>query len=299
MPPTPSILVVGRSGRVARALAEEAERLVLPVRTIGRPALDIGEPGTIARVLAERRPTAIINAAGLVTVDEAERNPTLAFAVNCDGAAHLAAAAAHADIPLLHLSSDYVFDGAKVEPYREDDPPTPLNAYGRSKAAGETAVLAAHPRAIVVRTSWVYGPHGTSFLTTMLRLARTQEIVRVVHDQHGTPTADRDFAQALLDIAVQLQGTTRRSGVYHVAGAGQTTWLGFAEAIFSAWARRGHRVPRIEPVSVADWPGARRPRYSCLDCSKAERDFGIKLPRWQESIEHCLDRLAAADGETR
>jgi dTDP-4-dehydrorhamnose reductase len=298
MPPTPSILVVGRSGRIALALAAEAERLALPIRTIGRPELDLMAPDSIERILAAQRPSAIINAAGLVTVDEAERNPELAFAVNCDGAGHLAAAAARADIPFLHLSSDYVFDGASTTPYREDDPPAPLNVYGQSKAAGEKAVLAAHPRAIVVRTSWVYGPYGTSFLTTMLRLARTQEVVKVVHDQHGTPTADRDLAQALLDMAVQLPGRTSHTGIYHVAGAGQATWRGFAEAIFSSWARRGHRVPRIEPVSVTEWPGAKRPGYSCLDCGKVERDFGVKLPHWTASIERCIDQLATADSET-
>jgi dTDP-4-dehydrorhamnose reductase len=292
------ILVAGRSGRLARFLVEAADRLDLPVRALGRPQLDIENPDSVKHVLAAETPRAIINAAGCVVVDEAERNPRAAFAVNRDGAAHLAAAAALHDIPFVHVSSDYVFDGAKMAPYVEDDPPAPLSVYGRSKVAGEQAVMAANPAAVVVRTSWVYGPYGTNFVTTMLRLAKSQEVVRVVADQYGTPTAGADLARALLAMAHQLVGGNdkTKAGVYHVAGSGETTWLGFAEAIFSDWARRGHRVPKIEPISLADWPGpAQRPRYSCLDCTKVERVFGVRLSDWRERLDECLERLHRAE----
>jgi dTDP-4-dehydrorhamnose reductase len=290
-----TILIAGKNGRVARDLVEAADRLGLAVTALGRPDLDLNDRESIARVLAAQAPSAIVNAAGLVLVDEAERDPARAFAINCDGAAYLAAAAAGAGIPLVHLSSDYVFDGAKMAPYREDDPRAPLSVYGRSKAAGEEAVLDAHPQAFVVRTSWVYGPQGNNFLTTMLRLAEVQDVVRVVADQHGTPTAGADLAGALLEMIRQVLAEQGEAspGIYHVAGSGETTWLGFAEAIFSGWARRGHRVPNIQAIAAADWPGpARRPRDSRLDCSKVTGTFGIRLPDWKDSLDRCLDLVA-------
>jgi len=289
------ILIVGRSGRLARDLIEAAARRDVAVTALGRPDLDITDKGSIARALGATAPRAVVNVAGQVLVDEAERDPASAFAINCTAAGSLAAAAAQAGLPLLHLSSDYVFDGAKMAPYTEEDAAAPLSAYGRSKAAGEAAVQAAHPGAIVVRTSWVYGPHGTNFLTTMLRLAETQDTVRVVADQHGTPTAGSDLAEALLAIVDRVveSGTGRHAGIYHVAGSGETTWRGFAEAVFAGWKRRGHRVPKVAPISLADWAGpAARPRDSRLDCRKVARDFGITLPDWRESLERCLDRLA-------
>ena len=298
----PCILVAGRSGRLARALIEVGERAGCNVRALGRPELDIENPDSVRRAVAAQSPHAIVNAAGSVVVDDAERQPERAFAVNCDGAAHLAEAAARAGIPFVHVSSDYVFDGNKTTPYVEDDPTGPLSVYGRSKVAGEQAVLAAHPSPIVVRTSWVFGPHGTNFVTAMLRLAEKQEAVRVVADQHGTPTAGVDLADALLNITAQLlsKDVTQHGGIYHVAGGGETTWLGLAQAIFSGWARRGRRVPRIEPISLADWPGpAKRPRYSQLDCGKVAGTFGIRLPPWQESLEACLDQLAQTDAHLR
>jgi dTDP-4-dehydrorhamnose reductase len=288
------ILIAGRSGRIARDLIEAADRLGLDVTALGRPDLDLTDRDSVARAVKAVAPRAIVNAAGLVVVDEAECDPARAFAINCDGPAHLAAAAAGAGVPLLHLSSDYVFDGAKTAPYREDDALAPVNVYGRSKAAGEEAVLAAHPGAIVARTSWVYGPHGVNFLTTMLRLAAAQDMVRVVADQYGTPTAGADLARALLDMAVRLAEVADVSpGIYHVAGTGEATWLAFAEAIFAGWARRGHRIPKVQPISLVEWPGpAPRPRDTRLDCSKLARTFGITLPAWPDSLERCLDRLA-------
>ena len=290
-----SILVAGRSGRLARALIEEAQRAGFSTRALGRPELDIEDSESVRRAVAALSPRAIINAAGNVVVDEAERHPERAFAVNRDGAANLAEAAARVGIPFVHVSSDYVFDGDKTTPYLEDDPTGPLSVYGRSKVAGEQAVLAVHPSAIVVRTSWMFGPHATNFVTTMLRLAEEQQAVQVVADQYGTPTADIELAHGLLDITNQLlrRGTTVDGGIYHLVGSGETTWFGLAQAIFSGWARRGHRVPRLEPISLADWLGpAKRPRYSSLDCGKVANTFGIRLPPWQESLEACLHQLA-------
>jgi len=290
------ILIAGKSGRVAQDLVAEAARLGVAARALGRPELDIENADTIARVIAATRPCGIVNAAAVGMVDEAERDHARAFALNRDGAARLAAAAAREKIPFLHISTDFVFDGGKRTPYREDDAPAPLNAYGRSKLAGEQAVREAHPSAFVFRTAWVYGPHGNNFLTAMLRLAEKQDSARVVADQTGSPTAGADLARALLDIASRLAGSFQASpGIYHLAGSGETSWHGLAEAIFSGWARRGNRVPRLEPIAMADWPSpAQRPPYSALDCGKLERAFGIRLPAWQESVERALDALHPA-----
>ena len=289
------ILIAGKSGRVAQDLVAEAAHLAVAAEARGRPELDIEDADATARVVAAVRPCAIVNAAAVGMVDEAERDHARAFALNRDGAARLAAAAARAKIPFLHISTDFVFDGHKRTPYREDDAPAPVNAYGRSKLAGEQAVCEAHPSAFVFRTAWVYGPHGNNFLTAMLRLAEKQDSVRVVADQVGSPTAGADLARALLDIAGRLAAGFQASpGVYHLTGSGETSWRGLAEAIFAGWARRGKRVPRIEPIAMADWPSpAQRPPYSALDCGKLERAFGIRLPPWQESVERCLDALHA------
>jgi dTDP-4-dehydrorhamnose reductase len=184
-----------------------------------------------------------------------------------------------------------------MAPYAENDAVVPLSVYGRSKREGEKAVLKNHHAAVVVRTSWVYGPYEPNFVTTMLRFAERQDVVQVVSDQHGTPTSSVELAGALLDIVLRMlhPDRTYEPGIYHVSGGGETTWLGFAEAIFADWKRRGFKVPAIQPISSVQWPGpAMRPLYSRLDCSKAERVFGIRLPDWEESLEHCLDDLAAA-----
>jgi len=289
---TGPILIVGKSGRVAQDLVAEAARLGVAAHAVGRPEVDVEHPETITRVMMHVRPCAVINAAAVGVVDEAERDPARAFALNRDGAGRVASAASGAAIPFLHISTDFVFDGNKRTPYREEDEPAPVNAYGRSKLAGEEEVLA-HPSAFVFRTAWVYGPHGNNFLTAMLRLAEKQDSVRVVADQVGSPTAGAELARALLDIAGRLvAGSGASPGIYHLAGSGETSWCGLAETIFSGWARRGHRVPRTEPIAMAEWPSpAQRPPYSALDCGKLERAFGIRLPRWQESVERCLDAL--------
>jgi dTDP-4-dehydrorhamnose reductase len=288
------VLVIGRTGRLALALCEEASRLGLNVCARGRPDLNIENPDSVRGLVDALAPRAIINAAALVDVDEAERHPERAFAINRDGATHLAGIAARAGIPLVHISTDYVFDGAKATPYTEDDPATPISIYGQSKAEGEQAVLSTYPEATILRTSWVFSPHGKGFVKSMLGLARERPSVRVVADQYGTPTWAGDFAQATLRIVTQsLANGAGRGEIYHLAGEGGTTWFNFAQAIFDGWKRRGFTVPAVEPISVADWPGpAKRPRNSQLDCSKVARTFDIRLPPWQPALEVLLDMLA-------
>jgi dTDP-4-dehydrorhamnose reductase len=291
------ILVAGKSGQLARALTELAARRGVPLIAIGRPNLDIEDPRSIEAVAGTLQPRLIVNAAAYTAVDRAEVERERAFSVNRDGAARLAAAAAKLGISHIHVSTDYVFDGRKSVPYCEDDMPYPLNVYGQSKLDGERAVRDALPSALVLRSSWVYSPWGHNFVTTMLRLADTREIVQVVDDQRGAPTAAIDLAGAILDIAEQVTGNAfaGHCGTYHLTASGETTWHGFAQAIFACLARQGRRVPALAPVTTADYPTvARRPADSRLDCAKIAGDFGIRMPHWRPSLDACLDDLASA-----
>jgi dTDP-4-dehydrorhamnose reductase len=288
------ILVAGKSGQLAQCLRDLAALREISMVAVGRPELDIASGEGVDRVINEVRPSAIVNAAAYTAVDPAEAEPERAFLTNCGGAGLLADAAARHDIPFIQVSTDYVFDGRKRQPYREDDVPAPLNVYGSSKLAGEAKVLKACPWTAVIRTSWVYSPYGRNFVRTMLRLSETQPVVRVVNDQRGTPTSAADLADAILVIAERLRSVNGRNdaGIYHLTGGGETSWYGFAGAIFESLARRGRRVPKLQAITTAEFPtAARRPRNSCLDSSKAERTFGVRLPPWRSSLEACLDQL--------
>jgi dTDP-4-dehydrorhamnose reductase len=305
MPGHPPIVVAGKTGQLARSLAEAAHVRGVPLVAMQRPDLDLTDSGSVERAVAAAAPRAIVNAAAYTAVDQAETEPALAFALNRDGPARLAAAAARRDVPFIHVSTDYVFDGMKEGPYREDDAASPLGVYGRSKLAGEQAVREVYPASVILRTSWLYSRYGRNFVTTMLQLAETREVVRVVDDQHGAPTAAPDLARAILDVVERMAGMDAQeaqgvAGFYHVAAQGETTWHGFAAAIFAGWERRDRRVPVLEPITTAEYPtAARRPKNSRLDCSKIERAFGLRLPAWPGALERCLDELADACAEAR
>jgi dTDP-4-dehydrorhamnose reductase len=289
------ILIAGKNGQLARCLRELAMRRGLPVVAVGRPDLDLENEASIDRVMAAVEPSAVVNAAAYTAVDRAEAESASAFRINCDGAAQLADAAEQRGIPFIHISTDYVFDGSKRLPYREDDIPAPLNVYGSSKLAGELAVLEVSPCAAVIRTSWIYSPYGNNFVRTMQRLSETQPLVRVVDDQRGTPTSALDLAAAILQIVQRLQSVEGcdNAGIYHLAGEGEATWHEFAAAIFADLARRGRFVPPLEPITTEQYPTpARRPQNSCLDSSKAERAFGVRLAPWRAALEACLDQMA-------
>jgi dTDP-4-dehydrorhamnose reductase len=291
------ILVAGKSGQLARCLRDAAVLSDVPMVAVGRPELDLENGESIERVMAAVEPSAIVNAAAYTAVDAAEAEPQRAFGVNCGGAALLADTAARHGIPFIQVSTDYVFDGSKRSPYREDDIPAPLNVYGSSKLASETAMLKASPCAAVIRTSWVYSPYGNNFVRTMLRLSETQPVVRVVDDQRGTPTSAANLAAAILAIVERLRSPNGcdDAGIYHLAGDGETSWHGFAAAIFASLARRGRRVAELQAITTAEYPTpARRPKNSCLDSSKAERVFGVRLGPWRSSLEACLDQLEMA-----
>ena len=289
------ILVAGKSGQLARCLAQAAQARGVALVAVGRPELDLEDATSIERVVRTTEPAAIVNAAAYTAVDRAESEPERTFAVNRDGAERLAQAARRRDLPLIHLSTDYVFDGRKDSPYTEEDAAAPLNVYGRSKLEGELAVRRSHPAALVVRTSWVYSPHGHNFVLAMLRRAAKSEPVRVVDDQRGAPTAACDLADAFLDILQRYPAgdIAARAGIYHLAAGGETTWHGFASAIFARFSEQtGARVPNLVAIPSAQYPAAaRRPANSCLDCAKIEREFAIRLPPWRQSLDRCLDRL--------
>jgi dTDP-4-dehydrorhamnose reductase len=288
------ILVAGCSGQLARCLVDVARAQSRSLVAVGRPQLDITKPADIARVVRDVRPSAIINAAAYTAVERAESEPTPALVLNRDAPAQLSRAAAAARIPFIHISTDYVFDGAKPAPYVETDATAPLNAYGRSKLAGEAAVREAHSDAVVVRTSWIYSPYGKNFVKTMLTLADGRDELAIVDDQHGSPTAAADLARALLAILETISDRANCGGIYHLAGTGYTTWRGFAAEIFAGWEMRGHRVPRVTPIATAARPSAvTRPLNSRFDCGKAERVFRLRLPPWRDSLMRCLDTLAA------
>ncbi len=289
------MLVTGVRGQVGWELARRGEKRGFEIQALDRQALDITDPRAVAEKVCRPGLALVVNAAAYTAVDRAESEPELAFAANRDGPAHLALACAKTGAPLIHLSTDYVFDGGKKGPYLETDPVSPLGVYGRSKAEGEAKVRAHLREHIILRTSWVYGVHGHNFVKTMLRLARERKVIRVVADQQGCPTSAADVAEAILAIAARLQGN--RWGTYHYCGEGPTTWHAFAEAILVE--ARKHTLlvaEQVEPITTAQYPTpARRPANSVLDCSLVARTFGIEPPPWRESLTHVISELFSGD----
>lgn len=291
----PNILVTGGTGQVgwelARALAPLG-RVTAP----GRAVLDLGDEGSIRRAFRDAAPALVVNAGAHTAVDRAEGEPELARALNATAPGILAEEAARAGVPLVHFSTDYVFDGSRGAPYTEDDPTAPLGVYGRTKREGEEAVAAAGGAHLVLRTSWVYGTRGHNFLRTMLRLARERDELRVVADQVGAPTWSRMLAEATAAIVAPFRAGSgweipaEVSGIYHLTARGETSWHGFAEAILALDPGRAEqRARRVVPIATAEYPTpAPRPPYSVLSTAKAERVFGVALPEWREQLELCM-----------
>lgn len=289
-----TILITGGGGQLAQALASEARGRGLTFSLVGRPAFDFDRPETLDATFAQAAPALVINAAAYTAVDAAEDDPDAAFRANRDGPARLAALCAGAAVPLIHVSTDYVFDGTKGAPYLETDPTNPTGVYGASKLAGEEAVLASPAQALILRTAWVYAAQGKNFVRTMLGAARAGRELRVVADQRGAPTASEALAPVILDIAARLGGAWRGEwrGIYHAAGAGEATWHEFATAIFTEAARFGLPPPRVTAITTAEWPTrAKRPADSRLDCGKLARVFGLALPPWRASLARVVAAL--------
>jgi dTDP-4-dehydrorhamnose reductase len=287
-------MLTGANGQVGWELSNRGGQRGFEVLALDRADLDITDPVSVSGEVNRSGVSLVVNAAGYTAVDEAESKPELAFAANRDGPAHLASACGKAGIPLVHISTDYVFDGQKKGAYVETDPVSPLSIYGKSKAAGEVAVRKHLREHFILRTGWVYGVHGHNFVKTMLRLGREKEEVQVVTDQYGCPTYAADLAETILRIATQfLEGGQVHWGTYHYCGKGVTTWNGFAEAIFAlANQYTSLKVKRIEPISTAEYPTpAKRPANSVLDCSLLEKEFGIRSRPWSESLARMIKEM--------
>lgn len=287
------ILVAGKTGQLARSLAGAAIPGDDRLTALGRPDMDITRAETVEAALDEHRPDIVINAAAWTAVDLAESEPEAAFAVNRDGAGNLARACARRGVPLIHVSTDYVFDGSRDAPYREDDPVSPLGVYGLSKLEGERAVIEADGPFVILRIAWVHSPFGTNFVRTMLRLAMEKERLRVVDDQTGCPTYAPHAAQAMLNVARRLlSAPPARQGVYHMAGQGETNWADLAREIFARSAAHGGPSALVDGIPAREYvTPAKRPANSRLDCSRLEKDFGITLPHWKEGVKDCVARL--------
>jgi dTDP-4-dehydrorhamnose reductase len=264
-----------------------------------RPQFDFDRLDTLNFCLAEVRPRAVINAAAYTAVDAAEQNMAAAVRANHTGPARLAALCAGMGIPLIHISTDYVFDGCKAAPYTERDRTNPLGVYGATKQAGESAILATGANAIILRTSWLYAAQGKNFARTMLHAARKTGRLNVVSDQKGAPTSAPDLAAAILYLISILDAGWEKKyrGIFHASSSGETSWHGFASAIFAAAAPRGFKAPAISAIATSEWPTpATRPADSRLDCSKLKEIFGCALPPWQRSLPAIVAEILERDG---
>ena len=290
------IAVTGLGGQVVLSLIERGMATGHVVLPVGRPLLDLGagDAEAVYAALALAAPDVIVAAAAYTAVDKAESEVALAHAVNAEGAGAVAMAAARLGVPLIHLSTDYVFAGDKAGAYVEGDPVGPTAVYGASKLAGERAVLAGHADSVILRTAWVYSPFGANFVRTMLRLAADRDELGVVADQFGNPTSALDIADGVLAVAGNLlaSGDPALRGVFHMAGAGETHWAGFAEAIFAVSARLGGPGAQVRPITTADYPTpARRPANSRLDCAKLAQIHSVRLPHWRDALPPVVERL--------
>jgi dTDP-4-dehydrorhamnose reductase len=294
-----SCLVIGGDGQVGRALRAVPANEDTDVTVLDRGDLDITDAARVGDVISMHKPDAVINGAAYTDVDGAEQDNEQAFAVNCDGPANLAAACQANGAALVHLSTDYVFDGAATDPYTEDDPVSPVSVYGESKAAGEAAVRDRLDRHVIVRTAWVFSPDGRNFVKSIVAAARRDgadaKPLRVVEDEIGGPTDAHSLASALLTIAGALAKGTGSAGTYHLAGAPSVSRYAFACRIVAAVESAGGDVPRVTPTTSVEYPtAARRPARAVLDCARARQVFGLEQPDWRASLPGVVERCMKA-----
>ncbi len=291
-------LVFGSSGQVGSALGTQIEDDVV---LLDRETADFEKPHTLKAIVDEMQPACIINAAAYTQVDKAEEEENRATIINADAPIALAEAAKAHDIPFVHYSTDYVFNGAGEEPRKEDAPTAPLNAYGRGKLASEEGIEAVGGKYIILRTSWVYDAWGKNFLNTMLKLGREREHLRIIADQIGAPSYAPHLAAATLELLTKTETMSAfPSGIYHMCNAGETSWYGFATAIFDEARERGQEliVKKIDPITTDEYPTpAARPHNSRLDCGKLQDIFGITMPDWQAGLHEAMDALTGGKHE--
>lgn len=293
------VLVVGSNGMLGRDLMSTLVQTEYTVFGLDIPQIDITRQHELSGVVRDLSPALIINCAAYTAVDKAEQETELAFSINRDGSANLATVCHDQGIPLIHISTDYVFDGTGRRPYRESDPASPIGVYGRSKWEGEEGVRDHLREHLIVRTAWLYGVQGNNFVKTILRLSGEKERIRVVADQFGCPTWARDLAEGLVRMATLISDdpASVQWGTYHFCGQGQTTWHGFAEAIIAEGRRREElKVQQVVPVTTAEYPTpAARPSWSVLDCRKLEENFGIVPRPWQTGLSEMMEELYRGD----
>ncbi|BAT57600.1 dTDP-4-dehydrorhamnose reductase [Variibacter gotjawalensis] len=288
------IVVTGREGQIVRSLLESAAGWpAVTIVPIGRPDFDLSRPATIRRNIFKAKPDLVVSAAAYTGVDRAESERDLAFAINATGAGKIAAATAEIGIPLIHISTDYVFDGSSSLPYSEEATRLPQNVYGASKLAGELAVTAANPLTIILRTAWVYSPFGANFVKTMLRLAKDHVEVDVVADQWGNPTSAFDIAEGVLRISDLIASRQFAAyGAYHLAGAAETNWADFARSVYAISKSRGGPYATVKNITTGQYKTvAARPLNSRLSTEKFARTFGWCPPGFQQSMHRVIDRL--------
>lgn len=292
------IAVTGKSGQVVTALLERGRAAGHEVIALGRPELDLADPASVIRMLQAAASDVIVSAAAYTTVDKAETETDLAHAVNGAGAGAVAQAAKMLGVPLIHISTDYVFDGSLNRPYLESDATGPTSAYGASKLTGEQAVLGTYPEgSVVLRVAWVYSPFGGNFVKTMLRLAGDSDEISVVADQIGNPTSALDIADGILMVADNLAGSeeTALRGVFHMTANGEASWADFAEEILAASAANGGPSANVKRITTAEYPTpATRPSNSRLDCGKIAQVHGVSLPDWHGALTAVVARLQTA-----
>lgn len=292
------ILFIGRTGQLALSLAEVAKTTDVDATFLGRPDIDLADPNSLYAAVTNHDADVVINAGAYTAVDKAESESDLAYAINSEGVRHLAAACAEADRPLVHISTDYVFDGNSSVPYREEDLVAPLGVYGASKHAGEDFVRDICPRHIILRTAWVVSPFGQNFVKTMLRLAETRDSLGVVEDQRGNPTYAPHLAEAIIRMAQRITATSDGDfwGTYNAAGTGEATWCEVARFVFERSAKLGGPSASVRAITTAEYPTpARRPANSRLNCEQLAATFGIRLPDWRDGVTECVQRLLDAD----
>jgi dTDP-4-dehydrorhamnose reductase len=286
------ILVLGSGGQLGQELLAAAQAARIPATGFSRGQADIADADAVARALSDTAPSLVVNAGAYTKVDKAEAERDEAFRANATGPEILAKACAGAHVPLIHVSTDYVFDGTKSGAYRESDPIAPLGVYGHSKAAGEDAIRQHWDRHLILRTAWVYGVYGANFLKTMLRLAGDRDELRVVADQRGCPTSTADLAAAILQVAQRIADGQTDFGTYHLAGQGVTTWHGFASRIVEAQQPFTGRLPKVTPITTQDYPTpAQRPANSELDSTLFAQTFGFTARPWQDATDETVKKL--------
>ena len=284
------ILISGHTGQVARELQLALSKHELV--SLGRQAFDLSHPDSLRETILRERPALVINAAAYTAVDQAEQEPELAFAINAEAPGVMADACFELDIPLIHYSTDYVFDGSKATPYREADTPCPLSVYGASKAAGEQALRISGCDHLILRTSWVYSQYGRNFLLTMQRLLQEREELSVVDDQIGAPTWAGSIASATAELIDKWQQGHHHWGTYHLTCQGETSWFGFASAIAEHLRAAGRPCARLRPIPSSEYPTpAQRPLNSRLDGERLEQAWQIRLPDWRTALDACLQRM--------